>query len=100
MEMPQNDNQEPQDPNSTRSTPNSSKKRNIWMRMVVPAFVALLGASLLGVIVFRVVSNNMSHSNTLEKPISVVLNLADRHVLTSATINGDDVYAVDTKGQR
>ncbi len=100
MQMPQHDNQEPRDPNSTRSTQKTSKKRNLWIRAGVPVLVSLLGASLLGLVVFRVVSNNMSHANTLEKPISVVLNLADHHILTSVTINGDDVYAVDKQGQR
>jgi len=100
MQMPQHDNPEPQDPNSTRSTQKTSKKRNLWIRAGVPVLVSLLGASLLGLIVFRIVNNNMSHTNTLEKPISVVLNLADHHILTSVTINGDDVYAVDKQGQR
>jgi len=100
MQMPQHDNPEPQDPNSTRSTQKTSKKRNLWIRAGIPVLVSLLGASLLGLIVFRIVSNNMGHTNTLEKPISVVLNLADHHILTSVTINGDDVYAVDKQGQR
>ena len=100
MQMPQHDNPEPQDPNSTRSTQKTSKKRNLWIRAGIPVLVSLLGASLLGLIVFRIVSNNMSHANTLEKPISVVLNLPDHHILTSVTINGDDVYAVDKQGQR
>jgi len=69
------------------------------MRLALPALILLLGLSLLGVIVFRVVTSNMSHSNTLERPISVVLNLADQHALTSVTINGNDVYAVDKQGQ-
>src|SRR6266849_3001689 len=100
MQMPQHDNPEPQDPNSTRSTQKTSKKRNLWIRAGIPVLVSLLGASLLGLIVFRIVSNNMGHTNTLEKPLSVVLNLPDHHILTSVTINGDDVYAVDKQGQR
>src|SRR5450759_2574279 len=100
MQMRQHDNQDPLDPNSTRSTQKASKKRNLWIRASIPVLVSLLGVSLLGFIVFRIVSNNMSHTNTLDKPISVVLNLADRHLLTSVTINGDDVYAVDKQGQR
>src|SRR5437588_3576189 len=99
MEMPQPDNQEPREPNSTRSSQNASKKRNIWIRLSIPALVVLLGAALLGVIVFRVVSGSMGHVNTVEKPISDVLNLADHHQLTSVTINGDDIVAVGTKGQ-
>src|SRR5947209_9675416 len=100
MHMPQHDSPEPRDPNSTRSSQKASKKRNLWIRAGIPVLVALLGATLLGVIVFRIVSSNMSHANTQDKPISTLLSLADHHVLTSATINGDDVYAVDKQGQR
>src|SRR5881227_2948352 len=98
MEMPQPDNQEPREPNSTRSSQNASKKRNILIRLSIPSLVVLLGAAVLGVIIFRVVSG-MSHVNTIEKPISDVLNLADHHKLTSVTINGNDVVAIDIKGQ-
>src|SRR5437763_2575219 len=98
MEMPQHDNQEPREPNSTRSSQNASKKRNILIRLSIPSLVVLLGAAVLGVIIFRVVSG-MSHVNTIEKPISDVLNLADHHKLTSVTISGNDVVAIDIKGQ-
>ena len=69
------------------------------VRFGVPALVVLLGAVFLGVVVARLVSSNMSHYNTLEKPISDVLNLADQHVLQSVTINGNDIYAVNRNGQ-
>ena len=69
------------------------------VRFGVPALVVLLGAVFLGVVVARLVSSNMSHYNTLEKPISDVLNLADQHVLQSVTINGNDIYAINRNGQ-
>jgi cell division protease FtsH len=69
------------------------------IRFGVPALVVLLGAVFLGFVVARLVSSNMSHYNTLEKPISDVLNLADQHVLQSVTINGNDIYAVNRNGQ-
>jgi len=69
------------------------------VRFGVPALVVLLGAVFLGFVVARLVSSNMSHYNTLEKPISDVLNLADQHVLQSVTINGDDIYAINRNGQ-
>src|SRR5579863_8857363 len=99
MEIPQPDNQEPRDPNSTRSTRNTSKKRNVRLRVVVPMLILLLGISLAGVIVFRIVSSSISRTNTLEEPISFVLNLADHHSLSSVIINGDDIYAVNARGQ-
>jgi len=99
MQAPQPDNQEPGDPNSPRSPHKITKKRNMLVRFGVPALVVLLGAVFLGVVVARLVSSNMSHYNTLEKPISDVLNLADQHVLQSVTINGNDIYAVNRNGQ-
>ncbi len=68
-------------------------------RFGVPALVVLVGVLFVGVIFGRVVSSNMSRSNTLEKPISDVLNLADHHELKSVTISGNDMLAVGTKGQ-
>ncbi len=99
MKTPQPDNQEPKDPNSQRSPRKATKKRSLLVRFGIPALIALMGILLVGIVVARIVSGNMSRFNTLEKPISVVLNLADRHELTSVTISGSDVLAVDTKGQ-
>src|SRR6266581_2528784 len=99
MEMPQPDNQEPKDPNSPRTPQKATKARAILYRFGVPAIVVLMGVLLVGIVAARVVSNNNSHSNTLEKPISDVLNLADHHVLRSVTISGNDILAVDVKGQ-
>jgi cell division protease FtsH len=99
MEMPQPDNQEPKDPNSHRSPQKSTKTRGILSRYGFPALVALMVVLVVGIIVARAITGNFSHFNTLEKPISEVLNLADQHVLKSVTINGNDIFAIDTKGQ-
>jgi cell division protease FtsH len=99
MEAPQPDNQEPKDPNSPRSPQKATKKRNLLGRFGIPALVVLMGILLIGAIVARVVSSNMSRYNTQEKPISEVLNLADRHELKSVTISGNDILAVDMNGQ-
>ena len=99
MEMPQPDNQEPKDPNSSRSPQKTTKKRSLLVRFSIPALIALMGILLVGIVAARIVSGNMSRFNTQEKPISDVLNLADRHALKSVTISGSDIFAVDTKGQ-
>ncbi len=99
METPQPDNQEPKDPDSPRSPQKVTKARVILFRFGIPILVVLMGVLLVGIVVARVVSNNMSHINTQEKPISDVLNLADHHVLKSVTISGNDILAVDNKGQ-
>lgn len=100
METPQPDNQEPKDPNSPRTPQKATKKRDMLVRFGIPALVVLMGILLVGIVVARVVSNNMSRPNTQEKPISDVLNMADRHVLKSVTISGNDILAIDTQGQR
>ena len=99
MEMPQPDNQEPKDPNSHRSPRKSTKTRGILFRYGFPALVVLMVVLVVGIIVARAITSNFSHFNTQEEPISEVLNLADQHVLKSVTINGNDIFAIDTKGQ-
>src|SRR5215472_4734126 len=100
METPQHDNQEPGDSNSRRSPQKVTKKRNILARFGVPMLVGFIAILLLGFIVARLLSSNASRINTQEKPISDVLNLADHRVLKSVTISGNDIFAVDTQGQR
>jgi cell division protease FtsH len=100
METPQHDNQEPKDPNSRRSPQKVTKKRNMVARFGIPVLIVIIAILLLGVIVARVTSSNASRLNTQEKPISDVLNLADQHVLKSVTISGNDIFAVNIKGQR
>ena len=96
MEMPQPDNQEPKDPNSP---PKSTRTRMIFLRYGVVAIVVLMVVLFAGIIAARAISNNFSHFNVQERPISDVLNLADQHVLKSVTINGNDIFAIDIKGQ-
>src|SRR5215467_1405296 len=99
MEAPQPDNQEPKDSNSPRSPQKATRKRNKLSRFGIPALVVFIGVLFVGAIFARVVSSNMSRYNTLEKPISDVLNLADRHELKSVTISSEDILAVDINGQ-
>jgi len=96
MEMPQPDNREPKDPNSP---PKSTRVRVIFLRYGVLAIVVLMVLLFAGIIAARTISNNFNHFNIQERPISDVLNLADQHVLKSVTISGDDIYAIDIKGQ-
>ncbi|HYX50862.1 MAG TPA: AAA family ATPase, partial [Ktedonobacteraceae bacterium] len=99
MQIPPPDNQEPKDPNPQRSTPKFSRTREILFRYGIPTLVGLMVVLLAGIIIARSVSNNFSHSNTKEEPISAVLNLADQHELKSVTISGNDIFAIDNRGQ-
>jgi cell division protease FtsH len=96
MEMPQPDNQEPKDPNSP---PKSSRARLILLRYGVLVSVALMVVLFAGIVAARAISSNIGHFNIQERPISDVLNLADRHLLKSVTINANDIFAIDIKGQ-
>ncbi|HJT59364.1 MAG TPA: ATP-dependent zinc metalloprotease FtsH [Ktedonobacteraceae bacterium] len=99
MQSPQPDNQEPKIPNPGRPTPKTTKKRVSWFRFGLPAILVFVGMMVVTAVVIRVVSGDMSHVNTLEEPISYVLNLADQHALKSVTINNDDIVAIAKNGQ-
>ena len=100
MQSPQQDNQEPKIPNSTRPTPKTTKKRISLFRFGLPAMLVFVGMMIVTAIVIRVVSSNMSHVNTLDEPISYVLNLADQHALKSVAINSNDIVATAKNGQQ
>src|SRR6266481_6318140 len=100
MQSPQQDNQEPKIPNSTRPTPKTTKKRISLFRFGLPAMLVFVGMMIITAIAIRVVASNMSHVNTLDEPISYVLNLADQHALKSVTINSDDIVATAKNGQQ
>src|SRR5258706_5706450 len=100
MQSPQQDNQEPKIPNSTRPTPKTTKKRISLFRFGLPAILVFVGMMIITAIAIRVVASNMSHVNTLEEPISYVLNLADQHALKSVTINSNDIVATAKNGQQ
>ncbi len=99
MEMPPQNNPEPPGPNSPRSTQKNSKKRSFIVRYRVPALIALLAIALSVLATVRLLNIGVSNTNIQEKPISVVLNMADQHELKSVTISGNDVNAVSTTGQ-
>src|SRR5438270_7768196 len=94
MKMPQQDNQEPKSPQK------ASRKRSRLVRYSVSALVVLLGALLLGFVVLRVVNATTGRNNVVDKPISDVLNMADQHKLQSALIQGNEVFATSTTGQK
>ena len=100
MQSPQQDNQEPKIPNSTKPTPKTTKKRVSLFRFGLPAILVFVGMMIVTAIVIRVVASNMSHVNTLDEPISYVLNLADQHALKSVTINSNDIVATAKNGQQ
>ena len=94
MKMPQQDNQEPKSPQK------APRKRSRLVRYSVSALLVLLGVVLLGFVVLRFVNATTGRNNVVDKPISDVLNMADQHKLKSALIQGNDIFATSTTGQK
>src|SRR5438445_766623 len=99
MGMPTPNNPEPTGPNSSRSSQKNTKKRSLVVRYRVPALIVLLAIALIGLAAVRLLNIGNGSTNTLNKPISYVLNLADQHALKSVAISGNDVTAISTSGQ-
>nr|MBA2393592.1 ATP-dependent zinc metalloprotease FtsH [Ktedonobacteraceae bacterium] len=60
----------------------------------------LLGIVLIGFAGFRLISSTAGGASAQERPISDVLNMADRHALKSVTLSGADVFATGQNGQK
>ncbi len=94
MKLPQEDNQKPKSPEK------ATRKRSRLVRYSVSAFVVLLGALLLGFVALRVVNATIARDSVVDKPISDVLNMADQHKLKTALIQGNEVFATSSTGQK
>ncbi|HEV7236601.1 MAG TPA: AAA family ATPase, partial [Ktedonobacteraceae bacterium] len=94
MKIPQQDNQDPKPPQKV------TKKNVRLFRYGIAAFFVLLGLTILGFVVIPMVSSTFGHDNTVDKPISTVLNMADQHALKSVFISGNDVLATGMNGQK
>ena len=98
MEIPPQNNPEPTRSNSPRSSQKSTRK--LLLRFAVPTVVVLILLTILTLAATHVVKINFGISNTQEKPISDLLNLADNHKLKSVAISGDDIYATGLAGEQ
>src|SRR5579859_5767064 len=94
MKIPQHDDQEPKSPQK------ATKKRARLVRYGISALLVLLGTLLLGFAILRFVDTTIGRNNTVDKPISDVLNMADQHRLKSVSIVGNEVYATAADGQK
>ncbi len=95
MDIPPKDNR-----GTTKSTSKTTKKRNLITRYLIPIAFIILAVSLLVFAGVRLVSLTVGGTSIQDKPISDVLNMADRHRLKSITIDGSDVYATSKTGQQ
>src|SRR5579872_1868535 len=88
MKNPQRDNQSPKSPQ--KATNRYARRVSIF----IASAIVLLALST----VFVVRLNTM-HSQTIDRPISDVLNMADAHKLKAVQINGNDIFATSISGQ-
>jgi cell division protease FtsH len=95
MEIPPKDNR-----GTTKSTSKTTKKRNLVTRYLIPMAIIILAVMLLVFAGVRLVSLTVGGASIQDKPISDVLNMADRHQLKLVTIDGSDVYATSKTGQQ
>jgi cell division protease FtsH len=99
MEIPPKDNRKVRSSDTQSSSP-KTKKRSFVARYMVPGICVLLGIALLVFAGLRFVSITVSNTTTIERPVSDVLNMADRHQLKAVTLSGNDVLATDKKNQQ
>lgn len=98
MDMPPKDGRGSSKPqSSSRKTP---RKKSIAVRYGIPATLVLVGILLLALAITHMMNLSLSSSSVQEKPISDLLNMADRHQLKSVIVNNNDVTATSVKGQR
>ena len=97
MKLPRQDDQESKGPTPQKAT---KKKTSRLVRYGTPIALAVLGVIIVGFLVIRVANVTFGRDNTIDKPITDVLNMADHHTLRSVVINGNDIVATGTNGQK
>ncbi len=103
MEMPQNDNQDPEQKSSKTPRPplvrpRISKRRQWVQRYSLVTLVALVIFVFAGLAIYNIV-NGVKLVNVQEKPVSDVLNMADHHQIKSVSLSNADINAVGINGQ-
>src|SRR5258708_3617015 len=97
MKLPRQDDHESKGPTPQKAT---KKKTSRLVRYGIPIALAVLGVVILGFLIIRVANVTFGRDNTIDKPITDVLNMADHHTLRSVVINGNDIVATGTNGQK
>lgn len=100
MEMPPKDKREITNANSRKSAPKVSKKRSFLARYGFPIALVVIGVLLLGIVGVRFLAVAQSAAALQARPISDVLDMADRHQLKSVVLSGDSVTATGINGMQ
>src|SRR5436305_15338869 len=85
---------------SQSSPQKMTKRRHLVIRYGVPIILILVGVLLLGVAGVRLKNITLGGATAQDRPISDVLNMADRHQLKSVAVNGSDALATSKIGQQ
>src|SRR5947209_4462531 len=100
MDIPPKDDRKSTGSNSQSSLRKTTRKRNVAIRYGVTTLLVLVGIVLLGIAAVRLMNITFGGATTQDRPISDVLNMADRHQLKSVTVSGNDVLAISKAGQQ
>jgi len=98
MQISPKDNQEPT--KQQRSSRKSMIKRSMVVRYGIAAMLILVGVFFLVLTVTHTINLSPSGLSVQEKPISELLNMADRHQIKSVTLNNNDIVATGIRGQQ
>ncbi|QBD82083.1 ATP-dependent zinc metalloprotease FtsH [Ktedonosporobacter rubrisoli] len=105
MDIPPKDKQETTNSSAKSRNPRSKiaprlKKRHFVIRYAIPLALVVMGVFLLALAGFRLINLAVGAGAAQEKPISEVLNMADRHQLKSVTVSSSEVLATSKSGQQ
>src|SRR5579884_1807036 len=100
MDIPPKDDRKSVGSDSQSSPQKMTKKRHFVIRYGVPIVLILVGVLLLGVAAVRLMNITLGGATAQDRPISDVLNMADRHQLKSVALSGNDVLATSKTGQQ
>ncbi|GAC1630935.1 MAG: ATP-dependent zinc metalloprotease FtsH [Ktedonobacteraceae bacterium] len=100
MEIPPKNDQETPKSNARSSVPKTTKRRNFLARYSIPMVLVLIGVLLLTIAGARFVSITTGEATVQERPVSDVLNMADRHQLKLVALNGNEITATDLAGKQ
>jgi cell division protease FtsH len=100
MDIPPKDDRKSAGSDSQSSPQKMTKKRHFVIRYGVPIVLILVGVLLLAVAAVRLMNITLGGATAQDRPISDVLNMADRHQLKSVALSGNDVLATSKTGQQ
>src|SRR5579883_3299764 len=100
MEIPPKNNRETTNANVRNSAPKVMKKKSLLRRYSLVIALVVVSVLILGILGLRYVSISTSSPVVQERPISDVLNMADRHQLKSVVLSGNVVTATGLNGQQ